>query len=183
MISTWSPPKSLAWEKGFRLGSGLISKFPGLWLLVSSLLLRGVSSGGTCGDFMVGCPLVAAAALSCTVQPDRWIAPHLAVRTLFDCLEPYVEVVFLAVFLLLNEPILIVLVRLLAGQELIVFAAILGWLLSVLESGRVGDGSASIRLHAKFERGTETDRLHAMLECAGDGFFQARSLWRFWLWC
>ena len=23
-ISTWSPPKSLAWQKGFRLGSGLI---------------------------------------------------------------------------------------------------------------------------------------------------------------
>ena len=26
-----------------------------------------------------------AAVLSCRVQPDRWIAPHLAVRTLFDC--------------------------------------------------------------------------------------------------
>ena len=25
------------------------------------------------------------AVLSCKVQPDRWIAPHLAVRTLFDC--------------------------------------------------------------------------------------------------
>ena len=34
---------------------------------------------------MVGCPLAAAAVLSCTVQPDRWIAPHFAVRTLFDC--------------------------------------------------------------------------------------------------
>ena len=43
------------------------------------------SGGGTRRDFMVGCPLAAAAAavLSCTVQPDRWIAPHLAVRTLF----------------------------------------------------------------------------------------------------
>ena len=81
------------------------------------------------------------------------------------------EVVFIVVVLLLNEPILsIVLVLLLeialcrvalvmgflAGQELIVFAAILGWLLSVLECGRVGDG----------ER--EADRLHAMLECAGE---------------
>ena len=28
---------------------------------------------------------LAAAVLSCKVQPDRWIAPHLAVRTLFDC--------------------------------------------------------------------------------------------------
>ena len=35
--------------------------------------------------FILGCPLAAAAILSCNVQPDRWIAPHLAVRTLFDC--------------------------------------------------------------------------------------------------
>ena len=34
---------------------------------------------------MVGCPLAAAAVLSCRVQPGRWIAPHLSVRTLFDC--------------------------------------------------------------------------------------------------
>ena len=34
--------------------------------------------------FMVRCPLAAAAVVSCTVQGDRWIAPHLAVRTLFD---------------------------------------------------------------------------------------------------
>ena len=33
----------------------------------------------------VGCPLAVAAALSCKVQNDRWVAPHLAVRTLFDC--------------------------------------------------------------------------------------------------
>ena len=37
------------------------------------------------GIFMVCCPLAAAAVLSCSVQADRWIAPHLAVRTLFDC--------------------------------------------------------------------------------------------------
>ena len=43
------------------------------------------SGGGTRRDFMIGCPLAAAAAvLSCTVLADRWIAPHLAVRTLFD---------------------------------------------------------------------------------------------------
>ena len=34
---------------------------------------------------MVGCPLAVAAVLSCRVQGDRWIAPHLAVRILFDC--------------------------------------------------------------------------------------------------
>ena len=28
-ISTWSPPKSLAWQKGFRLGSGLIWRMRG----------------------------------------------------------------------------------------------------------------------------------------------------------
>ena len=43
------------------------------------------STGGHRGDFMVGCPLAAAAVLSCKVQPGRWIAPRLAVRTLFDC--------------------------------------------------------------------------------------------------
>ena len=35
----WSPPKSLAWQKGFRLGSGLISRRVGLWLLVCNLPL------------------------------------------------------------------------------------------------------------------------------------------------
>ena len=42
------------------------------------------SGGGNRRDFMVGCPLAAAAVLSCTVQADKWLAPHLAVRTLFD---------------------------------------------------------------------------------------------------
>ena len=42
------------------------------------------SDGGTRRDFMVGCPLVAAAVLNCAVQLDRWITPHLAVRAFFD---------------------------------------------------------------------------------------------------
>ena len=42
------------------------------------------ASGGHRRDFMVGCPL-AATVLSCRVQPDRSIAPHFAVWTLFDC--------------------------------------------------------------------------------------------------
>ena len=42
------------------------------------------SVGGTRRDFMVGCPLLTAAVLDCAVQPDRWIAPHLAVRAFFD---------------------------------------------------------------------------------------------------
>ena len=79
------PTKIPCLAKGFRLGSGLISKFP--WALASgkqpsSACLRELGSGGgTRRGFMVGCPLAAAAAvLSCAVQPDRWIAPHLAVR-------------------------------------------------------------------------------------------------------
>ena len=43
------------------------------------------AAGGHRRDFMVGCPLAVAAVLSCTVQADRWVAPHLAVRTLVDC--------------------------------------------------------------------------------------------------
>ena len=45
------------------------------------------ATGGHRRDFMVGCPLAAAAAavLSCRVQSDWWITPHLAVRTVFDC--------------------------------------------------------------------------------------------------
>ena len=34
---------------------------------------------------MVGCPFAVAAVLSCRVQSDRSITPHLAVGTLFDC--------------------------------------------------------------------------------------------------
>ena len=39
--------------------------------------------GGNRRDFMVGCPLVAAAVNSCSVQLDRWIVPHHAVRASF----------------------------------------------------------------------------------------------------
>ena len=37
-ISTWNPPQSLAWQKGFRLASGLIWSLLGLLLLVRNLL-------------------------------------------------------------------------------------------------------------------------------------------------
>ena len=70
----------------------------GLWvdLEVSWALAAGLQSAPTCKrdwgasggrrrDFMIGGPLTAAAVLPCRVQADRWIAPHLAVRTLFDC--------------------------------------------------------------------------------------------------
>ena len=44
------------------------------------------ATGGNRGnrrDFMVGCLLVAAAVNSCSVQLDRWIVPHHAVRASF----------------------------------------------------------------------------------------------------
>ena len=59
----------------------------GFGLLVCNLLLTCKrdwdSAGGHRRDFVVGCPLAVAAVLSCKVQHDWWIAPHLAVRTLF----------------------------------------------------------------------------------------------------
>ena len=71
------------------MGSGLTLRRHGLWLLVcnSPLLVRGVGIllVVIAGIFMVGCPLAVAAVLSCMVQADRWIAPHLAVRTFLDC--------------------------------------------------------------------------------------------------
>ena len=63
-------------------------KLLGLLLLVGSLGLP-VSAHGTLlvgpeGDFMVGCPRAAAAVFRCVVRKDRWILPHLAVRTHFE---------------------------------------------------------------------------------------------------
>ena len=41
------------------------------------------SDSGNRRDFQIGCPLCDAAVLSCEVVGDRWIQPHLAVRTWF----------------------------------------------------------------------------------------------------
>ena len=66
-ISTKSPPKSLAWQKGFRLGSGLILEEA--WALAAGLRPAVTckkawdSVGGHRRDFMVGCPLAVAAVL------------------------------------------------------------------------------------------------------------------------
>ena len=48
--STWSPPKSLVLQEGFRLGSGLIWKLLGLWLVVLLTSVLGMLvevTGGT----------------------------------------------------------------------------------------------------------------------------------------
>ena len=70
-------------EKG--ISAGLWVDLEGSWALAtgrqpSSTCMR---EWGSSRDFMVGCPLSATAVLSCAVQADRWIAPHLAVRALF----------------------------------------------------------------------------------------------------
>ena len=45
------------------------------------------SDSGNRRDFQIGCPLRAAAVVSCSVPADRWLQPHLAVRTLFDTFQ------------------------------------------------------------------------------------------------
>ena len=79
------PTKIPCLAKG--ISAGLWVDFEEAWALATGLQPAPTckrdwsASGGHRRDFMVGC----AAVLSCKVQPDRWIAPHLAVRTLFDC--------------------------------------------------------------------------------------------------
>ena len=82
------PTKIPCQAKG--ISAGLWVDLEGSWALAtgkqpsSTCMREWGSSGGTRRDFIVGWPLSAAAVLSCTVQADRWIAPHLAVLTLFD---------------------------------------------------------------------------------------------------
>ena len=83
------PTKIPCLAKG--ISAGLWVDFQEAWALAAGLQPTPTckrdwdSAGGHRRDFMVGCPLAVAAVLSCKVQADRWIAPHLAVRTLFDC--------------------------------------------------------------------------------------------------
>ena len=71
----------------------------GLWVDLESAwaLAAGLEPSPTCksslgfwlvviaGILLLVCPLAVAAVLSCRVQADRWVAPHLAVRVSFDC--------------------------------------------------------------------------------------------------
>ena len=81
------PTKILCLAK--RISAGLWVDFGEAWALAAGFSpaptckRSWTADGGHRRDFMLGCPL-AAALLSCKVQPDRWIAPHLAVRALFD---------------------------------------------------------------------------------------------------
>ena len=85
------PTKIPCLAKG--ISAGLWVDFGEAWALAAGLQpaptckRSWTAAGGHRRDFILGCPLAAAAAaiLSCNVQPDRWIAPHLAVRALFDC--------------------------------------------------------------------------------------------------
>ena len=82
------PTKIPCLAKG--ISAGLWVDFEEAWALAAGLQpaptckRSWTAAGGHRGDSMVGCPL-AAAVLSCRVQPERCVAPHLAVRTLFDC--------------------------------------------------------------------------------------------------
>ena len=76
------PTKIPCLAKG--ISAGLWVDFGEAWALAAGLhpaptCKRGwTAAGGHRRDFILGCPLAAAALLSCKVQPDRWIAPHLA---------------------------------------------------------------------------------------------------------
>ena len=69
-----------------RISAGLWVDFEEAWALAAGLQPAPTckrswrSTGGHRRDFILGCPLAAAAVLSCKVQPDRWIAPHLRRR-------------------------------------------------------------------------------------------------------
>ena len=83
------PTKIPCLAKG--ISAGLCVDFEEAWALAAGLQPTPTckkgwdSAGGHRRDFMVGCPHAVAAVLSCKVHPDRWTAPHLAVRTFFDC--------------------------------------------------------------------------------------------------
>ena len=83
------PTKIHCLAKG--ISAGLWVDLEGTWALAAGLQptpackRSWTAAGGHRRDFVLGCPLAAAALLSCRVQPDRWTAPHLAVRALFDC--------------------------------------------------------------------------------------------------
>ena len=82
------PTKIPCLAKG--ISAGLWVDFGEAWALAAGLhpaptcKRSWTAAGGHRRDFVLGCPLAAAAILSCKVQPERWIAPHLAVRALFD---------------------------------------------------------------------------------------------------
>ena len=83
------PTKIPCLAKG--ISAGLWVDFEEAWALAAGLQPAPSCKrdwNSACGhrrDFVVGCPLASAADLSCKVQLGRWIAPHLAVRTFFDC--------------------------------------------------------------------------------------------------
>ena len=72
------------------ISAGLWVDFGEAWALAAGLQpvptckRSWTAAGGHRTDFILGCPLAAAAVFSCKVQADKWIAPHLAVRALFD---------------------------------------------------------------------------------------------------
>ena len=82
------PTKILCLAK--EISAGLWVDFEEAWALTAGLQPAPIckrdwrATGGHRRDFMIGCPFSAAAVLACTVQADRWIALHRAVRAFFD---------------------------------------------------------------------------------------------------
>ena len=80
------PTKIPCLAKG--ISAGLWVDFEEAWAIAAGLQptptckRSWTAAGGRRRDFILGCPLAAAAIFSCKVQEDRWIAPHLAVRAL-----------------------------------------------------------------------------------------------------
>ena len=83
------PTKIPCLAKG--ISAGLWVDFGEAWALAAGLQptptckRSWTAAGGHRRDFILEGPLAAAALLFCKAEPDRWIAPHLAVRALFDC--------------------------------------------------------------------------------------------------
>ena len=86
-ISTWSPRRYLVWRKASLLGSGLVWRLLGLLLLVE-ILQSPVSAHGTPsleigGIFRLDAHCVQLRFCPAGSMGDRWVQPHLAVRTWF----------------------------------------------------------------------------------------------------
>ena len=91
LLDSWGfqrgPTKILCLSEG--ISAGLWVDLEAAWVLARGFSLLSLASAGSTGrhrmDFMVGCTLGAAAVSACKVETGRWVAPHPAVRTHFDC--------------------------------------------------------------------------------------------------
>ena len=80
------PPKFLACLK--EISAGLWVDLEAAWAGDKQPAVTGQrtwgSTGGNRRDLVEGCVLADAAVRSCVVDQNRWVQPHLAVRSYFD---------------------------------------------------------------------------------------------------